>query len=195
MNNKSIYILWTIILIITGCAAKETREPAIGHFDRTPILTPFYDKYWLLLEDFTYYLNSSGDKITVPAGFVSDLASVPDGANAIFDQFGRYASAALIHDYLYWEKIYSKSKSDKIIKDALKATGVGYTARNSIKWGVKLFGDKSWKKNCSDRRKGYPRLVPVQYRRQFNVSTKWTKYRADLINKGITSNNISQCEK
>jgi hypothetical protein len=81
------------------------------------------------------------------------------------------------------------------INDALKATGVGYWTRNSIKWGVKLFGNSAWKKNCKERTKGYPRLIPIEYW-NFPIETRWNEYRKILMDKKITSSpTIKYCEE
>jgi hypothetical protein len=57
-----------------------------------------------LLEDFVVWVRISGGgwrKIAVPAGFVSDLASVPWLFRRGFPRFGPWNAAAVIHDYLY----------------------------------------------------------------------------------------------
>jgi hypothetical protein len=46
------------------------------------------------------YVMTSGDVITVPAGYRTDGASIPRRLQDIFPPFGAWVEAALIHDYL-----------------------------------------------------------------------------------------------
>lgn len=51
---------------------------------------------WKLLESYT----SNNGKVTVPAGFVTDGASIPFVFRWLFSPTGKYFGAAIIHDYL-----------------------------------------------------------------------------------------------
>lgn len=55
-----------------------------------------------VLDPFTYEVGvlGSGDEITVPAGFVTDLASIPRVARWLIPIAGRSAKAAVLHDWL-----------------------------------------------------------------------------------------------
>jgi len=46
----------------------------------------------------------SGEKVTVPAHFETDLASVPFWIRPIVSQSGNWNRAAILHDYLYERK-------------------------------------------------------------------------------------------
>jgi len=52
-----------------------------------------------LIEDFVVWIN--GLRLVVPAGFVSDLASVPWLFQRVLPRFGPWNAAAIVHDYLY----------------------------------------------------------------------------------------------
>jgi len=54
-------------------------------------------KMWILLEDFEYYLGDldSGVSIKVPAGFITDFASVPQFLWWILPPFGKYTKPAV----------------------------------------------------------------------------------------------------
>jgi hypothetical protein len=58
--------------------------------------------YWLVLESFTYYIGKEGDgrTITVPAGFLTDGASVPRALWSVIPPWGPWGQAAIVHDYL-----------------------------------------------------------------------------------------------
>lgn len=77
--------------------------------------------------------------IEIPAGFVSDLDSVPRLPlfHTIFK--GRTVEAALLHDYLRSTDL-GRKQSDKIFLQAMVAEGVRKRYRLPIYWAVRLFG-------------------------------------------------------
>lgn len=56
---------------------------------------------------------SNGDVITIPAGFETDLSSVPKILWSAFPPFGKWLLAYIIHDYLYEKKLYTRLFSDR----------------------------------------------------------------------------------
>lgn len=56
---------------------------------------------------------SNGEIITIPAGFKTDLASVPKWLWGFFPPFGEALMAYIIHDYLYVHKPYNRRFADK----------------------------------------------------------------------------------
>ena len=170
----------TLAFVLSGCSATT---PMKAEFKKAPVVTPFYDNYWLLLEDLTFEAVRESDdrafKITVPAGFVTDLASIPVPLNAIYDKSGRYSSAGILHDYLYWTQFCDREKSDRLIKESLKATGASYITRNTIKYGVFWFGWGAWNSNEKDKIKGEDRFVPENMRR-FPSNTRWEIYKTKI---------------
>lgn len=93
-------------------------------FLNRPDLTPVgNDNGWQLLQDFHVRIDSeSGDapwEITIPAGFDTDLASVPrlPGAYLLFGNKAR--RSAILHDYLYSEK-WPREAADLAFREAMK---------------------------------------------------------------------------
>jgi hypothetical protein len=59
------------------------------------------------------------ETVPVPEGFVTDLASVP----LLWSKYppqGRYAYAAIVHDYLDWTPQIKKEEADDILKAAMQ---------------------------------------------------------------------------
>ena len=54
--------------------------------------------WWQLVEDLVY--RGRDDTFTVPAGFETDFASVPQLFLWLVPRSGKYAKAAVLHDYL-----------------------------------------------------------------------------------------------
>lgn len=59
-------------------------------------------RVWRLDEPLVYEVGSlgSGRRIIVPAGFVTDGASIPRVLQGVLPAWGRWSRAAVIHDYL-----------------------------------------------------------------------------------------------
>jgi hypothetical protein len=112
-------------------------------FTREPQLVPVHDgDGWRLLADFITRVDEPGVgcyRITVPAGFETDLASVPrlPLAYALFG--GRARRSAILHDFLY-ETQAGKDYADEVFLAAMKAEGVGLATRWIMYWAVRAFG-------------------------------------------------------
>lgn len=114
----------------------------------TPADLRMMDDYrWELLAEFDYHVGSypSDSIIRVPAGTVTDLASVPRLLWAIFPPHGRWAKAAIVHDYLYAQAVGTKDYADRIFLEAMEVLGVSYLTRTLMYWAARLFGRGSYK--------------------------------------------------
>lgn len=97
------------------------------------------------------YVTAMGVQIDVPAGFVSDGATIPAFAQAFLPTWGRYARAAVLHDYLYRRLEdgnplaavgAERAASDRIFFEAMVASGVNSAVRWLLWAMVRLFGKR-----------------------------------------------------
>jgi hypothetical protein len=86
------------------------------------------------------YLPIKTGGITVPAGFVTDLTSVPRLLWPVLPPYGRYLTAAIVHDYAYENALLTKSKVDRIFYKNMLISGVPRWKRRVMYWAVKRFG-------------------------------------------------------
>lgn len=194
-SSSRVLIIGCMLLFLTACASTSKLDLT---FDNSPEVTPFYDEYWVLKEDLVFRMKRCFEpcldvEIVVPAGFVSDLASIPIPANIIFSKTGRYAPAGIVHDYLYWaQPCASRETADRIIKEALKASdrkekelaeekgeslsGIynmrRYLVRNTIKLGVYIGGWRSWANNKQSRDE-HVRSVKLEFRDLILPGERW----------------------
>lgn len=110
------------------------------------ILDPISNGKAILLEEYVYDIN--GYLIRVPKSFITDGASVPHSLQWLYNPFGKYIKAAVIHDYLY--STYNntginRTLSDKIFRHIMKETGVDDRTVRRFYAAVKYFGATSWK--------------------------------------------------
>lgn len=95
------------------------------------------DDKWMLLDELRFY---HGDgKIKVPAGFVSDLDSIPRIPYLHSFLKGRAVRSAVIHDWLYRRQV-GRKRADRVMRDAMRVEGVAPIYRWLIYAGMRVFG-------------------------------------------------------
>ena len=110
------------------------------------LLEPISNGKAVLLEDYVYSIN--GYDITIFKGFVTDGASVPHSLQWLYNPFGRYIKAAVVHDFLY--SCYNntginRTLADKIFRYIMQETGVDNRTARRFYTAVRCFGETSWK--------------------------------------------------
>ena len=104
------------------------------------------ERLWKTYREFSYYLKEpDGEKITVPAGFLTDFASVPRPLWVILPPDGLYTQSAVLHDFLYATQILTRKESDDIFLDGMKILGVPFLVRQTIYRAVRMFGWIPWR--------------------------------------------------
>jgi len=118
--------------------------------DTTPIMEKLLGGEWRLIKP-VVYTTSAGHRIEVPAGFLTDLASVPWGLWNVFPPAGDYTPAAIIHDYLYERQgkvhegpAYSRAECDSIFLEAMQDMGISWLRRNLMWLAVRVGGRHAW---------------------------------------------------
>ena len=92
---------------------------------------------YMLTQPFDY---QDGAKIwRVPAGFVTNFASIPRPARILITGHGKERLAATLHDYLYSLK-HDRRKSDAIFLKAMKDSGVNWFLRHAMHKAVRVGG-------------------------------------------------------
>ncbi len=106
--------------------------------------------YYKVTRSFRYYLSEDRPNTWayVPAGFLTDGATVPRPFWWLVPPFGEHGQAAVLHDILcetatmFENEIpysVSRKEADKIFREALKASGVGWFKRNLMYAAVRVW--------------------------------------------------------
>jgi hypothetical protein len=147
---------------------------------------PFSDgMHWIVRQPLTYTIGVSQDSITVPAGFVTDFASIPQALQSIIRANGPYILPAVVHDYLYWNQGCSREQADRIMLLAMIENEVREIHRFAIHDAVRIAGGFAWNDNARDRADGFVRILPAD-RQSVPVNTSWLQWRARLKSVGVT---------
>ncbi|MDO6526961.1 DUF1353 domain-containing protein [Motilimonas sp. 1_MG-2023] len=107
---------------------------------------------WQLLAPFGF--QNVEQTISVPVGFETDLASVPQFAWAVFPKSGIYREAAVIHDWLYChhQEGMSRKLADEIFLAGMRELNVSKWKRYTMWAAVRLAGKRYWHKEGNNDR-------------------------------------------
>lgn len=147
--------------------------------EELPVVMPFGDwDYYYLLDPLKWMPNQGQPfhAVTVPAGFVTDLASIPRAFWSVLPKTGRYAYAAIVHDYLYWVQDVTRSEADEILKTVMMDSDVHALTIQTIYHAVRLFGQSAWHENRKLKETGEKRFL-----KEFppNALVSWAEWRKD----------------
>jgi hypothetical protein len=102
------------------------------------------DTHWRLVSEFRYDSDVAHVRIIVPAGFVTDFASVPRVPIAFWLTGNTAHMAAVVHDYLYTSGIFPKETADRVFYEAMRVTGIPLWRAYLMYLGVKWGGELAW---------------------------------------------------
>lgn len=80
----------------------------------------------------------------VPAGFVTDFASIPRPLWWRYPKSGKWNKAAVLHDYLYATNGVTRAQADALFREALKVCDVNWWTRHVFYTAVRAGGWKAW---------------------------------------------------
>ena len=90
---------------------------------------------WKLVDPVVYA--GSKQTFTVPAGFVTDFATVPRIFFWLVPSYGAYTKAAVLHDYLTTTKAVSQADADGLFRRAMRELRVPFVRRWVMWAGVR----------------------------------------------------------
>jgi hypothetical protein len=145
--------------------AEEAERNRRGIFSSLSVATlvPFADWDVYCLKDGSIRWSPNAGQnfqsVVVPMGFVTDLASIPRVFWQALRPEGRYAYAAVVHDYLYWTQKRLREEADQIFKIAMEDSKVKPAIIGTVYQGVRRFGQAAWDNNARLKRAGERRML------------------------------------
>lgn len=163
---------------------QELMRRGVAAAMRVSTLVPFGDWDFYFVKGGTIFWRPNQGQtyrpVEVPEGFVSDLTSVPRLFWQVLRPEGRYAYAAVVHDYLYWTQSRSKEESDLIFKVALEDSKVEEKTVWAVYEAVHRLGQSAWDENQRLKRAGERRIIK-RFPDDFTVSWSDWKKQPDVF--------------
>jgi Protein of unknown function (DUF1353) len=160
------------MLAVTAGGQAATEAPAndgILQASFTPLsVTAIGNNTFMVRDALTMTFKDGTPAIVVPAGFVTDLSSVPKRLRWWEGKADASIAPAIVHDYLYWVQPCSQDEADAVMFTAMNALKVG-AGKNPRTWRLASYQTLSssasdvFKKNGDSRRNGEKRTLTVEY--------------------------------
>ena len=142
--------------------AADLVPPAKANF--TPLSISTIGKSTFMVRDpLTMTFPDGAPAITVPAGFVTELSSVPKRLHWWGGKTEASMAPAVIHDYLYWYQPCTQDEADAVMYFAMRALGANDPNAATVYRAVRSAGSALFKKNTDMRRTGDMRTFTAQY--------------------------------
>lgn len=138
----------------------------------------FADRMYFLRKEISWTPNP-GEKapsVTVPVGFVTDFASIPQAFwSTGLAPDGDYTFPAILHDYLYWNQSVSRDEADDVLLFAMKEFRVPDVTRKLVYAGVRAGGGFAWSGNAKLKASGEKRQLK---RLPTDPHIRWKEWKA-----------------
>jgi hypothetical protein len=160
----------------------DSQSPLVRAENGTLYLSRFVEPIYFLMKSIAWKPNPGQDgfsPVTVPVGFVSDLASIPRVFWSLLRPDGEYTYPAIVHDYLYWSQTGKREDADMILKMGMEDFKVATATINTIYQAVRVGGGASWKTNAQLRKAGEKRVLQ---RFPTDPTTRWKDWKANPNN-------------
>jgi hypothetical protein len=125
----------------------------MSSFTTPLIVSPLDDGHrWELKELFEYHVGTkeSTEVIRIPAGFITDFASVPRFLWGIIPPWDKYGKAAVVHDFCYGLELYPRKRCDEIFLEGMTVLNVPLWKRQTMYYAVRIFGQAVWDKHTKE---------------------------------------------
>jgi hypothetical protein len=168
---RKIVLAGAFILLATLAAATAEN---FGHFVGELVLTPMDDGRNMKLVQPYAYVDPKDHEWPVPAGEITDGASVPKFFWAYYAPFtGNYRNAAVIHDYYCVTKSATWEATHLLFYNAMRAANVAEKDAKILYAAVYYFGPR-WGVGSGTRGPGAQKATtPEQQRELFEQYKTW----------------------
>ena len=124
------------------------------------LIRPYTATTWQLVEDLVY--EGEHQRFVIPAGYVTDFASVPTFLRWLVESYGPYTRAAIVHDWLITSEIPAKRvtsrDTDGIFRRVMREEGTP-AAKRWLMWAAVRLGAAASPRRAYGR--GFVRDLPL----------------------------------
>ena len=117
------------------------------------------------------------EAVTVPAGFVCLMDSIPRAFWSNVRPDGAFLQAVVLHDYLYWTQSRTRSEADEIFKQAMVDLGVDARTIALLFNATRIGGQAAWDENAKRKASGEKRILKMFPSDPGVTWAEWSKRR------------------
>jgi len=110
----------------------------MSKFIEIPSLNFDDDSVDFILEERLVYQSDLAGLIIVPAGFQTDLASIPRIFQTLVPKVDKHMLPAIVHDYLVRQPDFSRRLADRVFLEAMRLKEVNRVRRRLMYWAVRI---------------------------------------------------------
>jgi hypothetical protein len=155
----------------------NSQSPAVRDEEGALFLGRFVEPMYYLTKSIKWKPNADQagfSPVSVPVGFVTDLASIPRVFWSLLRPDGEYTFPAIVHDYLYWVQDTKRENADLILKMGMQDFGIEKATITTIYDAVRVGGGSSWSNNAAIRKAGERRVLT---RFPTDPRTRWQDWK------------------
>jgi hypothetical protein len=146
----------------TGPLGHAAEPPAAANI--TPLsITAIGKNTFMVRDPLVMTFKDGAPAIMVPAGYVTELGSVPKSHQWWDGKAEGSIAPAIFHDYLYWTQACTRDEADAVMHVAMTALGVGNAKAAQTYKAVSRTGSSAFKSNGERRRNGEARTFTPEY--------------------------------
>jgi uncharacterized protein DUF1353 len=141
------------VLSLSGCSA--SKEGIQTEFISNTCIKPLIGYHYTTCKQIDFTINH--DEFYIPAGFETDLASIPKIAWPYMSPaHSSLIRAAIVHDWFYRKTCdFNRYETDLIFYHMLRNDGISYMRASIMYYAVRWFGWNYYNEDyCDDKSKG-----------------------------------------
>ncbi len=147
-----------------GHGAEPSSAAASAHTNLTPVsITRLGKNTFMVRDPLTMTFKDGAPAITVPAGFVTELGSVPKRLQWWKGPTEASIAPAVFHDYLYWTQACTQEEADAVLYHAMTVQDGASAKDAAIYRAVSGAGAAAFKANRERQRNGEVRTFTPAY--------------------------------
>ena len=157
-------LAWLFTVAALTAPSHAADVPASASASMTPLsLTVIGRNTFMLRDPLTLTFRDGAPSITVPAGFVTELGSIPKNLRWWDGKTDPSMAPAVLHDFLYWYQPCSQDEADAVMYHAMGVLGATHPKASSAFQAVNNAGSTAFKKNGERLRSGEVRTFTAAY--------------------------------
>jgi hypothetical protein len=161
---------------LLACAPVAVADSRYGHYLGKFVAEFDVDGRKVKLMEPYSFVDAEGKQWDVPAGYLTDGASVPSALWALYPPFtGAYRSAAVIHDFYCDNQERSWQDTHKVFYNAMRASDVDEKTAKIMYGAVYLFGPRWGPGTAPGQRNAAPAASPAQERATVEALTAFVE--------------------